>query len=475
MRLLLFGTGRFYLNRRKYIETYNTLDEIIGFVDNRANDIQFFEDKPVYLPEEITEKEWDAVVIMSVSYLEMRGQLLSLGIPIDKIMCWEAYYARLLGDKTENFVSKVKKESDTLRILLVAIPVGYDGSSMAICYTATELSLRGYDVTLLVPACDGNLKGKLLLCGVNVKINASLCFLQNERYKEFCDYDVAIVNVYSNIRVACELSNYIPTLWWLHEYGKRYGELYIRNQAIFYGYGNKEQLSKIRIAAVSNWAAEVFQQYHSYKVDTIMPLGIPDKTSQKHAKSYENKVSFAVLGGVRELKGQDILIDAISRLPDTIKNKIICYIVGSCDGKNKYIDEVKEKAARLTNVVFTGVLQREPLQKKIDEVDVIICSSREETLSIAIIEGMMNGKVCITTDATGVAEYIKDGISGFIVRSDDVESLAEKIKYVVCNISDLDNMRKAAREVYDNYFNMQVFGDRIEKEIGRTIDEYKFR
>ena len=475
MKMLVFGTGRFYLNRKGDIEKYNKCDYIIGFVDNRANTVKSFEGKPVYLPVEIIGKEWDAIVIMSAHYLEMREQLLSLGISTDKIMCWEAYYARLRGDETLTFVSDAQAACDKLRILLVAIPVGFDGSSMAICYTATELSLRGHAVTLLVSDCNDSLKDKLLSCGVNVKINRALCFLQKERYKEFCDYDVAIVNVHSNIRVACELSNHIPTLWWLHEFGKKYGELYIRDQAMFYDYGVKEQLLKIRIAAVSNWAADVFQKYHSYQVDTIMPLGIPDKSSNKHKACFKDKVSFAVIGGVWELKGQDLLIDAISILPDTIKSKTICYIIGSCDGKDKYTEDVKEKAAKLTNIVFTGVLQREPLQEKMDEIDVIVCPSREETLSIAIIEGMMNGKICITTDATGIAEYIEDGVSGFIVRSDDVNSLAEKIKYIICNISDLNDMRKAAREVYDKYFSMQVFGDRLEKELDRTIDEYKFR
>ena len=475
VKLMVFGTGRFYLKRKNYIEMYNTCDEIIGFVDNRANDIQSFENKPVYLPEEIIGKEWDAIVIMSISYLEMRSQLLSLGVPIYKIMCWEAYYARLCGSKTTNFISSNKKEYFKLKVLLVAIPLGLDGSSMAIYYTAIELSLRGYAVTMLVPDCDEYLKDKLLSCGVNVRINRALCFLLEEQYKAFCDFDVVIVNVYSNIRVACELSNYLPTLWWLHEYGKKFDEIYTRIQAIFYEYGSKEQFSKMRIAAVSNWAAEVFQYYHSYQVDAIMPLGIPDNYISKNTCYTENKVSFAVIGGLRELKGQDVLVDAFSILPDTVKNKTTCYIIGACDEKNRFTDEIKEKVDKLPSVVLTGILHRESLKKKIDEVDVIVCSSREETLSIAIIEGMMNGKICITTDATGVAEYIEDGVSGFIVESDNVISLAEKMMYVIQNISHLDNMRQAARDVYEKYFSMKVFGDRLEREIYRTIDEHKFR
>ncbi len=471
MKLLIFGIGNFYLNRKSYIEEYNKFNTIVGFVDNRADDVRLFDNKPVYLPVEIIGKEWDAIVIMSAHYLEMREQLLSLGISTDKIMCWEAYYARLLGDETEVFVSKVKK-TGRLRILLIAIPVRYDGSSMAICHTAEELSFRGYDVTLLTPSCNESIKENLLQHGINVKINKSLKFLKREKYKQFIDYDIAIINVFPNIRIVCELCNYIPTLWWIHENGKQYGEVYDSTRAIFLDYDNARRFIKARVSAVSQWAADVFEKYYPNRIDSILPLGIPDESNHVYGSDVGKKCVFAVIGGIEDRKGQDIFLEAIESLPVDIREKSRFLIIGACY-KNKYSTVIKDKATRLPEVSFTGELNRIALRKKFEKIDVVVCPSREETLSIAVIEGMMHSKICITTDATGIADYMLDGVNGFVVPSDDATNLSEKMRYVIQNINELDNMRQAAREVYDKIFSMKIFGDRLEIEINKTIQEYK--
>lgn len=473
MRFLIFGIGRFYLSRKELIEKYDKSSDIVGFVDNRANEINEFEGKPIYSPKDIVDKVWDFVVIMSVSCEEMCSQLMSLGIPASKIMFWEGLYAYLLGDQTYKTSPIKKRDFYKLKILLVAADVCFDGSSMVILYTANELSSRGYDVTVLAPSCSESLKEILLKNGVSLKINRALKFLSKERYKDFSNYDVAIVNVYPNVRVACELSNYIPTLWWIHENGKFFNDDYVRNRVIFFEYNNIELLQNLRVAAVSQWAADVFEKYYPNRVDTILSLGIPDESNLNFECSLERKISFAIIGRIEERKAQDIFVEAVSMLPLEVRNKASFLLIGARSGKKSYVDMVEQKASNMPNVIFTGVLDRVSMRDKLDAIDVVVCSSREETLSITIIEGMMNGKICITTDATGIAKYMHDGIDGFVVQSGNALALAEKMRYIIENRFTLTPMRKAARKVYDNSFSMYKFGDRLEFEVSKTIDEFK--
>ena len=98
-------------------------------------------------------------------------------------------------------------------------------------------------------------------------------------------------------------------------------------------------------------------------------------------------------------------------------------------------------------------------------IDVIVCASLEETMSMPIIEGMMHGKICITTDMTGVAAYIDNGQNGFVVKAGDVDALAHCMMEVHQHMGELQSMREAARKTYEQNFTMEAFGNRLEAEL----------
>lgn len=77
----------------------------------------------------------------------------------------------------------------------------------------------------------------------------------------------------------------------------------------------------------------------------------------------------------------------------------------------------------------------------------------------------MNRKICITTDGTGITDYIKDGVNGFVVKAGDVGALAERMTDVRRRTDELLGMRKAARATYEENFSMKIFGDRLEEEL----------
>ena len=85
----------------------------------------------------------------------------------------------------------------------------------------------------------------------------------------------------------------------------------------------------------------------------------------------------------------------------------------------------------------------------------------------------MHGKICITTDATGMADYITDGENGFVCGAGNADELADKMNYVLNYSEELKDMRKRARETYEKYFSMENFGDKLEKYLLECIDDYE--
>lgn len=135
-----------------------------------------------------------------------------------------------------------------------------------------------------------------------------------------------------------------------------------------------------------------------------------------------------------------------------------CEMYSFCKEVDKYIDQSE-------NIEYLGILNRTQLRQEFRVIDVVVCASYEETLSLTIVEGMMNSKICITTDNTGIAEYIEDGVNGFICKAGNADSLAEKMKYIIDHFNELDEVRKNARKTYEKFFTLDILGENLEREL----------
>ena len=93
MKILIFGAGSFGLSYKTYLENYEEEHVLVGFLDNSSQN-RLIKNKqgtyvPVYKPEQISDIEYDLIVISPIEQsvvLEMKSQLLSLGVPEQNIL-----------------------------------------------------------------------------------------------------------------------------------------------------------------------------------------------------------------------------------------------------------------------------------------------------------------------------------------------------------------------------------------------------
>lgn len=475
MDVLIFGTGRWYGRFKKMNEKISIHDNWIGFVDNRVEDVAEFDGRPIYNPRKIDTLKYDYIVLMSYYSKAMREQLLSLGVDKDKILYAEEYLVRCTKEKRQLVQTEKKRGKNKKRIILFANDICLDGSSMAIVSAALELSARHYDVTLSCSCIEGSLHNRLLDGGVSLIIIPGIRFLPLDEMDYVKDYDVALVNVFPNIRLACEISKKIPVLWWVHEAGDKYSDDYEITRYVFQTYDSIEAMQHLRIAAVSSWAAQVFETHYPCRIDTVFPVGLMDeaKLSGGVCSPRQQVIRFCLIGEVSELKGQDVFLEAISMLEDSLRRRAEFCLIGSCDKTSDFGKDIMEKAERYGEVKLLGIMDRSSLRKMLQKTDVVVCASREETLSLAIVEGMMHGKICVTTDATGIAEVMRNGEDGFVVTAGDAEELAEVMRKILAGGDMWNYMRKNARAVYQRYFSVEKMGDALERELQIAMSKWK--
>jgi glycosyltransferase involved in cell wall biosynthesis len=92
-----------------------------------------------------------------------------------------------------------------------------------------------------------------------------------------------------------------------------------------------------------------------------------------------------------------------------------------------------------------GFLDRDTLADLYADADLFVFPSPTETCGLVALEALASGVPVIGADAGGIPESVRDGLTGFLVRSGDAEAFAARIVELVGDREQLGAMRVAAR------------------------------
>ncbi|MDQ7904125.1 glycosyltransferase family 4 protein [Phytohabitans sp. ZYX-F-186] len=144
------------------------------------------------------------------------------------------------------------------------------------------------------------------------------------------------------------------------------------------------------------------------------------------------------VGRLDAVKGQDVLIDALPRLPG-VRVRLV--------GSGAREAALRSQAARLgvaDRVELTGWTDR--VADQLHDMDVYCQPSRYETLGLALIEAMGAGLPCVASATGGVPELLDAGRCGRLVPAGDAAALAEAIGRLATDPAARQALGRQARE-----------------------------
>ena len=469
MKILIFGTGKYYIKNRSLLLSILDDDEIVAFIDNKIDTKKKFEDKDIYNPLNISELSFDIILIMSLQNIkEMREQLLNLGISSKKIIPFEKYMAEKIHGEFHLYLNDTSSMEKS--ILIISTDFMYNGGTLAAIYAAMSLKLKKYNVWIAVPKINKKLLKEVSSFGINIAICQKLPYLGNEELFFIKKFDITLVNVFQMIQSAIKISEFKPVLWWIHEPS----EIYKSYPHLIADHSDVSIMNKINVVAVSEIAKKNFDSHFPFIIKDTMSYGIPDRYENlNYYNEHKNQnLIFALIGGITIRKAQDIFLNAIRMLSINDRKNLEFWIIGSI-GDNDYTTKIRDMAAEIEQVKIWGTLTRNELEKIYPNIDVVVCPSLEDPLPIVMTEGMMYKKVCIASDSTGTSQYIENGINGLICKTNDVEDLMQKMKWCIDNRAKLNEIGNNARKTYEENFTLEKFGDRLEQLLIQTKNNYK--
>jgi len=173
------------------------------------------------------------------------------------------------------------------------------------------------------------------------------------------------------------------------------------------------------------------------------------------------------IGNIAELKGQKLLLEALSGDEfNDINFKV--FFIGEANFKKDrdYKKSMEEfiKNNNLTDKVFFPGFKKN-VNDYINHSDLLVhCPVLEEGFGIVILEAFCLKKVVVATSMGGIPEIIEDGVNGFLCKADK-EDLADKILYVYNNQNKLGYIKDNATKTIKEKFT-------LEKQIRETEKAY---
>ena len=127
-----------------------------------------------------------------------------------------------------------------------------------------------------------------------------------------------------------------------------------------------------------------------------------------------------------DLKGVDLLVEALSILIREKKYRIGMMIVG--DGPKKTSILEKFHKINLQHFHFAGFQNQSHLPNYYYAADVLVVPSVKEPWGLVVNEAMASGTPVIASDCVGASyDLIEVGKTGYVFKSNDQESLAKTL------------------------------------------------
>lgn len=133
-------------------------------------------------------------------------------------------------------------------------------------------------------------------------------------------------------------------------------------------------------------------------------------------------------------------------------------------GAGSQMQSLKEQAQE--GVLFPGRVDN--VLPYLQAADVFVLPSAREGLSNSLIEAMATGLPVIVTRVGGAPDIIEEGVNGFLIKPDDLESLNSTLRIVLESPDTRDKVGQAARRKVEEQYSLAAAADQL-RELYDTL------
>lgn len=199
---------------------------------------------------------------------------------------------------------------------------------------------------------------------------------------------------------------------------------------------------------ISHFATAHFESYGAEDAK-VYPFGYfrsPQEVVEDNSHSAGREgTEILYVGQIVHRKGIDVLLSALEPLFAAEEN-LRLQLVGSGEMEGELMSWVRERNLS-SKVLFQGPVNPRKIMSEISQADLLVLPSRWDGWGIVVNEALMAGVPVIVSDMCGAADVVKEGINGYVFKSDDAEELERKLSLFLNNKTSWSKMREASKDV----------------------------
>lgn len=203
----------------------------------------------------------------------------------------------------------------------------------------------------------------------------------------------------------------------------------------------------------------------------VTPFGV-DINLFKPNQNREEKdtVTIGIVKRLEEIYGIEYLIRATAVLINQLKKnqlneiaeKIRLLIVG--EGSLLYKLQNIARDSGISHITtFVGAVLNTKVPEYLNKMDIFCVPSLQESFGVAAVEASACELPVIVSNVGGLPEVVKDGETGFIVESKDIQQLVARLHDLVINPELRMRLGKNGREFVNSLYNWEENVERMEK------------
>lgn len=175
-----------------------------------------------------------------------------------------------------------------------------------------------------------------------------------------------------------------------------------------------------------------------------------------------------MLGRISPRKGHMVLLNALSKLPEDVRNKIeLRMIGGSFRNQNQFLNELQNFVTQyqLQECVSFYPFSCNPEHSYQWADCVIVPSLKPESFGLVALEAMSYGCSVIASDAGALPEIVINQQTGLIVRAESADDLMHAVQTYYDNPSYMHEHGLAGRQRAEQHFSPTLYQHEIERLI----------
>ena len=190
------------------------------------------------------------------------------------------------------------------------------------------------------------------------------------------------------------------------------------------------------IVAAQNEKRELMRHYGTLPDRIrVIPCGVNttlfrplDRDTVRARIGYRGEKIVLYVGRIEPVKGIDLIIRAVSLLPD--KERVRLLIVGGGEYGQAKVEQLKRLSRELRieqAVTFAGVVEHELLPYYYNAASVTVIASHYESFGLAALESLACGTPVVATDVADLRSIIHNGETGFVIEKRSPGEFAQKV------------------------------------------------